>query len=67
MHTESVGFAPRKSRRAWCAQRDILAQVLNQRVVFPERRIESHRNKKCSNFYAKDLPHDAERKRLQCA
>ena len=49
------------------------AQVLKQRVVFPEHRVESlavctpHKNKQCSSFYAKDLPLNAERQCLRCA
>ena len=72
-HTERVIFAPRKSRRAWCAMHSVLAQVLKHRVLFPERRIESlavcmaHMDKRCSNFYAKDLSLNAARQRLRCA
>ena len=40
-HTEGVAFAPRKSPRARCAKSNILAQVLNQSVVYLERRVES--------------------------
>ena len=48
-------------------------QVLNQRVVFIECRVESlvvympHIDKECSNFYDKDMSLDAERHRVWCA
>ena len=49
---------------------NILAHVLNRRVVYLERRVESlavcmpHMDNKCDNFYAKDLTLNAERQRL---
>ena len=52
---------------------NILAHVLNRRVVYLERRIESlavcmpHMDNKCADFYAKDLTLNAERQRLLCA
>ena len=61
MHTEGVAFAPRKSPRARCAKSNILAQILNQSVVYLERRVESlavcmpQLNNTCASFYAKDL------------
>ena len=47
-------FVPRKSLRARCAWSSILAQVLNQSVVFPEHRVEAlavfmpHMDKQCA-------------------
>ena len=52
---------------------NILAHVLNRRVVYLERRIESlavcmpHMDNKYADFYAKDLTLNAERQRLLCA
>ena len=76
-HTESVAeFTPSKSLRSRCALEqyaNILAHVLNRRVVYLERRVESlavcmpHMDNKCANFYAKDLTLNAERQRLLCA
>ena len=74
----------RKRRRIYAAQicavsvcleqyANILAHVLNRRVLYLERRVESlavcmpHMDNKCANFYAKDLTLNAERQRLLCA
>ena len=68
-----VAFAPLKSPRARCAQSNILAQVLNQCVVYLERRVEPlavcmpQLNNTCAYFYAKDLTLNAGRQRLRCA
>ena len=73
MHTEGVAFALRKSPCAQCAKSNILAQVLNQSVVYLERRVESlavsmpQLNNTCTNFYAKYLTLNAGRQRLRCA
>ena len=58
MHTEGVAFAPRKPPRAQCAKSNTLAQVLNQGVVYLERRVESlavcmsQSNNTCDNAFA---------------
>ena len=73
MHTKGVAFAPRKSPRARCVKSNILVQVLNQSVVYLERRVGSlavcmpQLNNTCANFYAKDLTLNAGRQRLRCA
>ena len=52
---------------------NILAHVVNRRVVYLERRIESlavcmpHMDNKCADFNAKDLTLNAERQRILCA
>ena len=52
---------------------NILTQVLNQSVVYLERRVESlavcmpQLNNTCANFYAKDLTLNPGRQRLRCA
>ena len=64
-------FVPRRSARARCALSSILAQVLNQRVMFPERRVGSfvvcmsHTDKQWSNFYAKNRSLNGERPRFR--
>ena len=73
IHTEGVAFARRKTPRARCAKSNILAQVLNQSVVYLERRVESlaacmpQLNNTCANFYAKDLTLNAGQQCLRCA
>ena len=73
MHTEGVAFSPRKSPRARYAKSNILAQVLNQSVMYLKRRVESlavcmpQLNNTCANIYAKDLTLNAGRQRLRCA
>ena len=73
MHTEGVAFTPHKSPRARCAYSNILAQVLNQSVVYLERRVESlavcmpHLNNTCANCYVKYLTLNAGRQRFRCA
>ena len=75
-HTESVDFTPRKSSCAWCAWNNKIistSHVLNQRVVYLERRVKSlavcmpHMDKQLAKFYTKNLTFDAERQRLRCA
>ena len=70
---EGVMHAQRKSPRARYAKSNILAQVLNQSVVYLERRVESlamcmpQLNNTCANFYANDLTLNAGRQRLRSA
>ena len=63
----------RANLNALGVHRAIYHHVLKQRIVFPERRVESlavcmpHMDKQCSNYNAKQLSLNAERRRLRCA
>ena len=51
MHTAGVAFAPRKSHRDGCAKRNILAQVLNQSIVYLERHVELRRSRNNTRLF----------------